>query len=73
MSNWKRTTRSWKSADEVPRSPNSNSMMTSFVPGFTFPYSEDRARELLAASGFNAQNPAHIKFLTTNGTFPYPA
>jgi peptide/nickel transport system substrate-binding protein len=40
------------------------------IQGYTFPYSEDRARELLAASHFNAQNPAHIKFLTTNGAFP---
>ncbi len=37
---------------------------------FTFPFSEDRAKELLAASGFNAGNPARFKMLTTNGAFP---
>ncbi len=41
-----------------------------YIQGYTFPYSEDRARELLAQSNFNAQNPARIKFLTTNGAFP---
>src|SRR5262249_58693806 len=41
-----------------------------YIQGYTFPYSEERARELLAASNFNTQNPARIHFLTTNGAFP---
>jgi peptide/nickel transport system substrate-binding protein len=39
------------------------------VPGFTVEYSEAKARELLAASGFSPAKPVKIGFMTTNGVF----
>jgi dipeptide transport system substrate-binding protein len=39
------------------------------VPGFTFPYSVDEAKSLLAKSGHGPQNPVKIGFNTTNGAF----
>jgi peptide/nickel transport system substrate-binding protein len=40
-----------------------------FVEGFTFPYSVDMAKSLLAKSGYGPDKPAKIKFNTTNGAF----
>jgi len=39
------------------------------VPGFSFPYSVDQAKALLAKSGFGPQKPVKIAFNTTNGAF----
>ena len=41
-----------------------------FVPGYAFPHDRAKAAELLKKSGFGPDKPAHIKLLTTNGTFP---
>ncbi len=40
------------------------------VPGFTFAYDPEKAKELLAASGYGADKPAKVRFATTNGHFP---
>lgn len=40
-----------------------------FVEGFTFPYSVDTAKALLAKSGYGPDKPCQIKFNTTNGAF----
>jgi peptide/nickel transport system substrate-binding protein len=53
-------------AISVPATPGT----PGYIPDYVFPYSEERARALLAQSGFSAQNPARFRFLTTNGTFP---
>ena len=39
-------------------------------PGFTFPYSPDLARALLAKSGYSPEKPIKIDVLTFNGRFP---
>jgi len=39
------------------------------VPGFTFAYSPEKAKELLAKSGYGPKNPAKFKLDTTNGAF----
>jgi peptide/nickel transport system substrate-binding protein len=39
------------------------------VPGFTIAYSPEKAKELLAKSGFGPNKPAKFKFNTTNGVF----
>lgn len=37
---------------------------------FVFDYNPDKAKELLAASGFSAENPVKLRLGTTNGLFP---
>jgi peptide/nickel transport system substrate-binding protein len=37
---------------------------------FDFPFSEDKAKALLAQAGYGPSNPVKIQFFTTNGTFP---
>jgi peptide/nickel transport system substrate-binding protein len=39
------------------------------VPNFKFEYSVDKAKELLAASGYSPSHPAKIDFMTTNGVY----
>ena len=41
-----------------------------FVPGYSFSHDKAKAVELLKKSGYSTDKPAHIKLLTTNGTFP---
>jgi len=41
-----------------------------FVEGFDFAFDPDKAKELLAASGYSEANPAKFKMATTNGHFP---
>jgi peptide/nickel transport system substrate-binding protein len=41
-----------------------------FVPGFTFPYDVELAKQLLAKSGFSTSKPVKIGLATTNGQFP---
>ena len=50
----------------VPATPGT----PGFVEGFTFAYDPEKAKELLAASGFGAANPARIRLAATNGHFP---
>jgi peptide/nickel transport system substrate-binding protein len=40
------------------------------VPGFNFAHDPDKAKSLLAASGYSTSKPAKLKMLTTNGAFP---
>jgi peptide/nickel transport system substrate-binding protein len=40
------------------------------VPGFQFAYDVDKAKQLLAASGFSPEKPVKIGLATTNGQFP---
>ena len=40
-----------------------------YPDGFDFAHNPQRAGELLRAAGFSPQNPARIKFFTTNGSF----
>ena len=40
------------------------------VPGFRFSHDPEKSRELLAQSGFGPDNPAKIRFASTNGHFP---
>lgn len=51
---------------DVPTIPG----MPGNPPGFTFPYDEAKAIELLAASGFSPDKPVELEFATTNGQFP---
>jgi peptide/nickel transport system substrate-binding protein len=44
--------------------------MPRFLPDFHFDHDPDKARELLAASGFGPDNPVTLDFATTNGQFP---
>jgi len=39
------------------------------VPGFSFEYSPEKARELLKAAGYGPGKPAKFRFNTTNGVF----
>jgi dipeptide transport system substrate-binding protein len=41
-----------------------------FPADFKFEYSPDKAKALLAKSGFSPEKPAQIKFAATNGHFP---
>lgn len=41
-----------------------------YVEGFEFAHDPDRARELLAASGYSPDNPVQFTMATTNGHFP---
>lgn len=41
-----------------------------YIDGFTFEYSPEKAKELLAKSGFSTDKPARFRFATTNGHFP---
>lgn len=41
-----------------------------FLTDFSFPYDLEQARQLLAKSGFSAENPVKIGLATTNGQFP---
>lgn len=41
-----------------------------YVEGFEFPYDVEKAKELLAKSGYGPDKPAKITFATTNGHFP---
>jgi peptide/nickel transport system substrate-binding protein len=41
-----------------------------FLEDFSFPYSPDRAKALLAKSGYGAEKPVRIRMATTNGQFP---
>lgn len=44
---------------------------TAGYPGdFEFPYSEEKALELLASVGHGPDNPVDVTFFTTNGVFP---
>ncbi len=40
------------------------------VPGFTFPFDIEKAKEKLAAGGYGDAKPAKLKMATTNGHFP---
>lgn len=51
---------------DVPTIPG----MPGNPPGFSFPYDEKKAKELLAASGFSPENPVILELATTNGQFP---
>lgn len=51
---------------DVPTIPG----MPGNPPGFHFPYDPEKARELLAASGYSAEKPVNIGMATTNGQFP---
>jgi dipeptide transport system substrate-binding protein len=50
----------------VPATPGS----PGHLADFKFDYSLDKAKALLAKSGFSAEKPAQIKFAATNGHFP---
>ena len=39
------------------------------TPGYAFEYSEAKAKELLAKSGFSSSKPVKIDFMTTNGVY----
>jgi len=39
------------------------------APGFTFEYSEAKAKELLAKAGYSMTKPVKIDFMTTNGAY----
>ncbi|HTR85533.1 MAG TPA: ABC transporter substrate-binding protein [Reyranella sp.] len=39
------------------------------IPGFSFEYSPEKAKELLAKAGYGPAKPAKFKFNTTNGAF----
>jgi peptide/nickel transport system substrate-binding protein len=44
--------------------------MPGYVPGFKMAYDPDKARALLAQSGYGPQKPVKINFYATNGVFP---
>lgn len=51
---------------DVPTIPG----MPGNPPGFEFAYDPEKAKELLAASGYSADNPVTLGLATTNGQFP---
>lgn len=51
---------------DVPTIPG----MPSFPPDFHFAFDPDKAKELLAASGYSKSKPVTLNFATTNGQFP---
>ncbi|WP_081963871.1 ABC transporter substrate-binding protein [Hoeflea sp. BAL378] len=51
---------------DVPTIPG----MPSFPPDFHFDHDPEKAKELLAASGYSPDNPVSLDFATTNGQFP---
>lgn len=51
---------------DVPTIPG----MPSFPPDFHFAYDPDKAKELLAASGYSRSKPVTLNFATPNGQFP---
>jgi peptide/nickel transport system substrate-binding protein len=53
-----------------PLSMWAGSGMPANDPTFSFSYDPNKAKELLAASGFAAGKPAKIEFTTFNGVFP---
>jgi peptide/nickel transport system substrate-binding protein len=53
-----------------PLSTWSGEGMVAYDPNFKFPYSPEKARALLAQSGYGPEKPAKIEFLSTNGVFP---
>jgi len=50
----------------VPATPGS----PGYLADYTFDYSVEKAKALLAQSGFSTEKPAQIKFASTNGHFP---
>lgn len=54
----------------VPLSVASPPGTPGYVEGYEFAYDPEKSRELLAAAGFSADNPAKFKMATTNGHFP---
>src|SRR5690606_9400723 len=51
---------------DVPTIPG----MPGNPPGFEFAYDPEKSKELLAASGYSADNPVTLALATTNGQFP---
>jgi len=51
---------------DVPTIPG----MPGNPPGFSFSYDAQKAKELLAASGYSPEKPIKLSFATTNGQFP---